>query len=805
MDFVLLNFWKNKDDISTTASIILDYKVYQKSVELHYGGNQTCNLTHKALRERWVELLSQFYKQYEKPVEVITFPEIVEYNESQICEKAMSVLKTWCKKSSIGHGLILKDYDLKGHLNFSNIKIDMDGKFQQCHERILLFNPANAVILTIYFAEDPEVLQEEVYNCVDEVNVLGLLLKDELTNSGVTVGGMVACSEKISHKNCVDCKNFIVSYDIFTSEDHFSSFWDSYIDQDKNVTNDQGVEDKIKIFEAIASKLLGFLAHLQFKTSNNAVIPIPQKNPKDNILEAELLLNRYQMEIVYSNHNRVLLTGSYGTGKTVVIHKKMELLQKTLKDKEFIYYINFEHKSDLDRNFRLRMKKDEKIKVLKGGFDLSYIIKSQILPKEEQNGTETIHLMVDEYDTQSLSIREAYHLTEIFTNQIQFKNSTIFIATQPIEISRVAYKNVKGKEQAISEEKHMLGELKKIMHVCNLKYVMRTTVEIYTLASITQNYLNEKSNQYIHNPQLHCNQIHSPPNKRRKISSTETSNNTMPEKDFQRIDHDVFYKLADTPNKVSNTNCQRLVSSYRYNLESKIGHNITGPLPQLIKVPESANCSQQMALIAFFLNGILKISTKRVAIIHFETKTPPWLKQLLQLTHFQGLKITSDPGKYKSLDLDQDKKKIESVLLTDYRCVKGLEFSHVLLLLSLNEYHLRQFIPEAMTRCMSNLSILIVPSHTEFSQSETFSALVNEWERTNRLQENNPILEIIELKFCSNPICRTKVDDYCKDGSNKCVHEFTKFYEDLYKEIKYSGIQSFQSDNGKEKEEAVSL
>ena len=45
----------------------------------------------------------------------------------------------------------------------------------------------------------------------------------------------------------------------------------------------------------------------------------------------------------------------------------------------------------------------------------------------------------------------------------------------------------------------MLCELEKIMTVKHLQYVMRTTVEINSLIEITQEYLNEKSNQYTRN------------------------------------------------------------------------------------------------------------------------------------------------------------------------------------------------------------------------------------------------------------------------------------------------------------------
>ena len=173
---------------------------------------------------------------------------------------------------------------------------------------------------------------------------------------------------------------------------------------------------------------------------------------------------------------------------------------------------------------------------------------------------------------------------------------------------------------------------------------------------------------------------------------------------------------------------------------------------------------------------------------------------VFQLTHFRGIRITSDAGKFKTLDPDQDNLKGNPILVTNFRCVKGLEFSDVLLLLNVNEYYLKQFLPEAMTRCMSNLSVLIVPFHKEINQSpETVSAILNEWEKINC---KTPILKTMEIKFCSNPICHTQANDYCEDGSSKCVHKFTKLYGGLCEEIQGMDIPVFPADNEKEREEA---
>ena len=804
MDFFLLNYWQSKSHISAVASMILDYKFNHDSVELLCGANQVSNITYKELNKRWKDLFLQFYTQYEKPVEVITFPEIIEFDGSQIWEKAMNVLKMWFDKSNIKYGLIIRNYDLKGHLNFSKVKIGLNGKFEQCNERLLLFNPTHRVILTIYFNEDAKKLEQEVYDCVDEVNLLSLLLREELIGSNVLMTGIVVCSGKNSKTCCMDCSDFIVSFDIFTSVDNFNDFWCSYFGQE-NYKENNGTG---QVFQKVASKILGLLAHFQYKTFDEAMLPTLKKHPEQKILEAELLLNRYQMEIVYSKEKRIFLTGSYGSGKSMVIYKKIELLQKILKDHDIIYYVNFEEKSHLDNDFVTKMKLNEKVKVIKGGFDLSYLIKSQILPKEKKNDTETIHLIVDEYDTQSLSSREASQLTEIFTNQVQFRNSTIFIAAQPIEISRVSYQTFEGREQTMSEEKHMLGELKNVMSVYNLRYVLRNTVEIYTLAGITQDLLRTKTNKYTHDIEPCIIKFFSPQTYNRRESDIKTLPLTANDLRFhplRRIDHDVLYKLADAPIDKDNENCQRLVTSYRYNTNSKIGHNISGPLPQLIKVTDLVNSREQIALVAFFISRIFKINTKRVAIIHFESKVPPWLHELFNLSVFQGLKITFDPTKFRHGNLDQCRQNGGLVLVTEYRCVKGLEFSDVLLLLSKNEYYLKQFIPEAITRCMSHLSVLIVPCGKEFNQSETVSVLVNELEKANTMSKNNPIIEKVELKFCSKPICRTQIKDYCEDGCSKYVHKFTKFYQDFYEEIKQWVISDFQSHNIDEKEKAKSM
>ena len=63
------------------------------------------------------------------------------------------------------------------------------------------------------------------------------------------------------------------------------------------------------------------------------ILSATEQKPTDKIKQVELLLNCYQMEIAYSDDKRIWLEGNYGTGKTVVALKKLELLLKTVRQR----------------------------------------------------------------------------------------------------------------------------------------------------------------------------------------------------------------------------------------------------------------------------------------------------------------------------------------------------------------------------------------------------------------------------------------------------------------------------------------
>ena len=431
--FGWINYKRDKDELSIIAQQILQYKFKQEALEIYSGADTRKNLAYAQWQERCKKLLYTFFTRAGESSGIILFPDIEITLISQGCQneiwqRPMMTLHEWCKTSCLkdATGLIIRNYDLKNHVHFCGITNDelvafKDSKnlfsFQESNKRILAFNPSLKVIFIIRLVElqegESQLLKEEVDYCIDEVNLLCFLLKYELANTGVIVTGLVAYSGENVHIQscCKDCGN-IVSFKIFDSVKIFKGFWETFV-REKNFEGlaiDLALSEKKEkdyVFQAVASKIVDYLAHLQFIMLERPTLPLKKNNPAGDIKQAELLLDCYQMKIAYSDDKRVWLEGNYGTGKTVVALKKLELLCEGLKDKEVIYYVNFARKSPLDFVIKQRFEKNENIKAIKGKFSLSNTLNLQMLQKEGELGTKNVHLIVDEYGVQDLSMEGA--------------------------------------------------------------------------------------------------------------------------------------------------------------------------------------------------------------------------------------------------------------------------------------------------------------------------------------------------------------------------------------------------------------
>ena len=804
-----MNYKRSKDELSHITESIFKYNFKEECLQIYDGAHTKTNLKYAEWEERCRKLLDTFFSRDGESCGIILFPDVETTLHSQISQVKMwpRVLKTlndWCEISSPkdATGLIIRNYDLKDHLYFRGI-LDDEIKdtlgfnnsknmfsFMENDKRFLAFNPSLKIILIIRLVDlrngELQLVKKEVDHCIDEVNILCFLLRDELADTGVILTGFVAYSGENAHSQsgCDNCDNMIFSFEIFNSVETFKSFWRSFFCKEKNKGLIMGVarnikKDKANVFQAVASKMLGYLSHLQFATLQEPVLPITEQDPIDNIKQAELLLNCYQMEIAYSDDKRIWLEGNYGTGKTVVAIKKLELLLKALKDEEVVYYVTFAE-SVLCLMIKQRFKKNENFRAIFSNTNLSRTIKDQILPEERKLGTKSIHLIVDEYSSEYLYNVES--LIAILNEEEELINSTVLIAVQPIKINRVKNICENGITRQLFKAKPNLDKLIKAagMKVRTLKKVMRTTVQINKLAEFTREYLdghlNHSKSSYKKNlrQRLRCVAkgvsrncaIRTPLSKRDRIG-----------------DYDAHYDFVHNENLIDKKNYSENITSYSYTCDSQIGHGIIGPFPQLIKLPKLADLSKQVALIAaVFYEVIAERKPIRIAVIHFGPNDPPfWLKSLLQLKNISKcLTLTTSASEFlrdESTNL---------VLVKKMKFLRGLEFSKVLLILESNQHLLRHLIPEAITRCMKDLIILIRPPVYGNHASVAVEDLVDEWEKNL----DNGILRMHDIGFCTKPSCNSRnvqLQAYCKDripfGTCYRFHQNSKLYADFLKEI----------------------
>ena len=76
-------------------------------------------------------------------------------------------------------------------------------------------------------------------------------------------------------------------------------------------------------------------------------LPTLTDNKSQQFKQTYFLYTRQQMDIHFSNAKHVVIQGYYGSGKSILGLKKLELIWKSLGRYEKIIYINFNHKSSL--------------------------------------------------------------------------------------------------------------------------------------------------------------------------------------------------------------------------------------------------------------------------------------------------------------------------------------------------------------------------------------------------------------------------------------------------------------------------
>ena len=428
-----------------------------KEIEIDGGAGEMGKNIFKV--SHWKTQCRSYFKRYFKSLPVIVGPSDK--------DKIMNTLCSVCSGSK-SRGFVFKNYDITKHMDFLGY-----------NKGLLVANlgaaPTSQSISYIAYIEQKNVMFicEEVSNganiCQSSKNIAVMvkrfltLYNMEIQASGVKVIGLLISGEEKQEElvECSFCQLFSLSYEDFESATAFNTRWnviEVYEDwwnlADTGLSDFVNPEKQHQLFEEMAAEILCFMA-VQEKS-----LPTLTDNKSEQFKQTYFIYTPQQMEIHFSNAKHLIIQGSYGSGKSLLGLKKLELISKNLGQHEKIIYINFDPKSNLHFVMEKNVKRyagipQRKIKHTNGileilqvpgpliyvchnsaGEDLSTMLQETVrLNATSKIDKTNYHLIVEEYDGETLSYAEAAKITEVVQGSDLLESNIILLA-QPLMKTR---------------------------------------------------------------------------------------------------------------------------------------------------------------------------------------------------------------------------------------------------------------------------------------------------------------------------------------------------------------------------------
>ena len=741
----------NEDVKSLKQNVASIPRDNDKEIEIHGGAGEKGKEVFKV--SHWKTKCRNYFNRYFK-----TSPVIVGPSDNDI------IMKTLCFvcSGSKSRGFVFKNYNITRHMEFLGYD-----------KGLLVANlgaaPTSQSISYIAYIEQKNVMFicEKVTNsaniCQSSKSVSIMvkrfltLYNMEIQASGLQVIGLLIRGEEKQEEliECCFCQLFSLSYEDFKSATAFNAKWNVIeVYEDWWNLADTGSSDFVnqgkqhQLFEEMAAEILCFTA-VQEKG-----LPTLTDDKSLQLKQAYFIYTPQQMEIHFSNAKHLIIQGSYGSGKSLLGLKKLELISKNLGQHEKIIYINFDPMSNLHFLMEKNVKRyvrisQRKIKHIKGIREISKLPDPLIYVCHNNAGEnlsvmlqETVrlngntsdiaktnyHLIVEEYDGETLSHDEAAKIKKV-VNESNLVESNIILLAQPLmktrscNIDKASYK----------KDTCMFNELKNIFKVAKLEEVLRCSNNICRITKSTQNFVQNKDSVFKTNMNkvtLDQQQQYKDSKKRMvfpsapestyadtgtpskfKASVNEVSN---PSKDIStvdksldgRIDLDQAFERSATLQN-SKAGKSMIVSKFGFLCEPKVGVDIQGLETNIVEFSKDISLTSDMTVISLAL--VLKEfigKNKATTLLHMAEEQPRILRKTVQLL----LRLLEKKFSYTT-DLQEylQKNKSKIIFSSSFRLVNGMEFDRVVIVLNHSEYYLKYYLPQAISRCAFDLTLIMLP------------------------------------------------------------------------------------------------
>ena len=787
---------RNEDRKVLKQSVASMLRDGEKEIEIHGGAGELGIKIFKG--EQWKTKCKSYFNRYFKTSSIIVVPS----DEDMI----MNTLSSVCFDSK-GRGFVFKNYDIAKHLEFLGYaKVALKEKLG-----VALMNKS---ISYIAYIEQKNVMFicEKVSNgsnmnqCLKNLFLMVkyfLTLYDrEIQGSGVTIVGLLIRSKDKQEElvECKFCHLFSPSHEDFESGTSFKNWWIP-IENYESWWNFAKTRKQSKLFEDLSAEILSFMAVQQ------KGLPTLTDDKSQQFKQTYFWYTPQQMNIHFSNAKHVVIQGSYGSGKSLLGLKKLELISNGLGRNEKIIYINFDSKSKLHFLMEKNLKKyvdisSRKIKRFNGiqditespdpliyvchnsrGENLSTILQETVkLNTRRSEITKTnYHLIVEEYDGETLTHGEAAKITKVVKDG-DLMQSNIILLAQPLMKNRSL--NI-GKAN-YERETCMFHELENIFKIVMLEEVLRCSNEISVITKFIQNFVRNQGSIFKTKiDKVTFEQRHQPlDNNKHKVSpnlpesnqpEVGTSKNEKyfyPSGDSTKADEDLelgidldqaFRRSARL--KKRNASNSTIVNKFDFLCVPKQGVDIKGLQPKLIEFSEDIDLTSDVAVISLALvlqHSIGKNET--TTFLHIADEQPKILRRTIQLLRKldETFSYTEDMEGYL-----QQNKKPKKIFANNFWRVNGMEFDHVVIVVTKSEYYLKCYLPQAISRCTYDLTFVLLPKDKKNTKNGSLQKLSKFISRI-RNQKTKETVEIIIEEMKRESLVKQLVVAECKDCEKNC-------------------------------------
>ena len=685
-------------------------------------------------------------------------------------------------------GIIIIGYNSFLHSKFILATTSTDSN-RDFRNRILIFHADEGVLINIRATSSTNFhdLVAAWMDCSQDIkDILHMNGLISFKSSSIILLGVVAASnfdkDEINTNFCLQCNRFLLT----SAELHNQAtlaHWLQVTLPKKLTSIRQGNEHSTSsnqatsIFETykeLAGKIIGYMANIRLHVSSS---------PNDiHTAIQNMQLNHSQIQAFLSPKQHVIIKGSYGTGKSVIAQLHLERLAQ---EGGIIYYIIFEPYSILElsiKNTANKLAEKENMELLdirvvnlatiteEFGFPKLPPLSKVISSIRKKHGDEPFHIIVDEFDGQTLDRSEAENIKAEL--DLLPKNFVLIVA-QSYENERIFMQEGKP---GIKQKRFQYHATQ--MEVIELRKTMRTSVSIHNLLSVAVSTINETASEFLHpitsenkavlkkptfqeKTFLHVKRFFKRKRSGKEItSSSSTYDDSYPtqsgssvlaeeqeESKLSSLKDDAFPNNKDEMDTIftllsqSNLQCssEKTVTWSKYMKNDGSGHNYVGPKPFLVYPPKKSKLTKLLKAINYsdITDEHLNILRLLICFNSCITSSPKviicnYVKEFYLFAN--SLSLLKTPYN----DCAYDFTKIRSKLKVDINCTsnhtitsrrsfRGMEAKSIVVPIYFNDQFTRHHTVENIARATVELSMIVLDEHFKSSKGSIFGKVIDKW------------------------------------------------------------------------------